>query len=249
MLLAFLPALPAQDDSKDKQGTPKEQFEALKKEMDKAREADIKALQSAKTDEERRKGLAAYLKTPEAYVGKALELAEKNPKDPAAFDALVWIAENGGTGPVVDKAADLLAKEPAAKLARVLPSLQRSPAQAPGKVLRTIVEKGTDDDLRAKALAALSGHMEMQSQIAQQFKLPDADKPAKATETYFEDVLKKYGDNAKLRKVAEDELFPIRHLSVGKPAPEIEGEDIDGKPFKLSEYRGKVVLLDFWGNW
>ncbi len=35
-------------------------------------------------------------------------------------------------------------------------------------------------------------------------------------------------------------------LAVGKPAPEIEGEDIDGKTFKLSDYRGKVVLLDFW---
>jgi hypothetical protein len=36
---------------------------------------------------------------------------------------------------------------------------------------------------------------------------------------------------------------------IGKPAPEIEWEDIDGKPFKLSDYKGKVVLLDFWGNW
>ena len=37
--------------------------------------------------------------------------------------------------------------------------------------------------------------------------------------------------------------------TVGKAAPEIEGEDIDGEKFKLSDYRGKVVLLDFWGNW
>lgn len=36
---------------------------------------------------------------------------------------------------------------------------------------------------------------------------------------------------------------------VGKLAPEIEGEDVDGVPFKLSDYRGKVVLLDFWGHW
>ena len=36
---------------------------------------------------------------------------------------------------------------------------------------------------------------------------------------------------------------------IGKPAPEIEGEDIDGKPMKLSDFRGKVVLLDFWGHW
>ena len=37
--------------------------------------------------------------------------------------------------------------------------------------------------------------------------------------------------------------------SIGQIAPEIEGEDIDGQTFKLSDYRGKVVVLDFWGNW
>jgi hypothetical protein len=36
---------------------------------------------------------------------------------------------------------------------------------------------------------------------------------------------------------------------VPRPAPEIEGEDQDGVTFKLSDYKGKVVLLDFWGNW
>src|SRR4051794_25948885 len=38
-------------------------------------------------------------------------------------------------------------------------------------------------------------------------------------------------------------------LPVGPLAQEIEGEDLDGKFFKLSEYKGKVVLLDFWGMW
>ncbi len=36
---------------------------------------------------------------------------------------------------------------------------------------------------------------------------------------------------------------------VGNLAPEIEGADLDGVPFKLSDYRGKVVMLDFWGDW
>ena len=36
---------------------------------------------------------------------------------------------------------------------------------------------------------------------------------------------------------------------VGQLAPETVGEDLDGVPFKLSDYRGKVVLLDFWGDW
>ena len=30
---------------------------------------------------------------------------------------------------------------------------------------------------------------------------------------------------------------------------EIEGVDLDGVPFRLSDYRGKVVFLDFWGDW
>jgi hypothetical protein len=48
------------------------------------------------------------------------------------------------------------------------------------------------------------------------------------------------GDNARI------ELFAIRHLAIGKEAPDIEGPDQDGVRFKLSDYRGKVVLLYFW---
>lgn len=35
----------------------------------------------------------------------------------------------------------------------------------------------------------------------------------------------------------------------GKPASNIVGIDADGKKFQLSDYRGKVVLLDFWALW
>jgi thiol-disulfide isomerase/thioredoxin len=36
----------------------------------------------------------------------------------------------------------------------------------------------------------------------------------------------------------------------GKPAPEIEATDLNtGKPVKLADFRGKVVVLDFWGYW
>ncbi len=37
----------------------------------------------------------------------------------------------------------------------------------------------------------------------------------------------------------------LKHLTVGQRAPDIEGIDLDGKPMKLSEYRGKVVALFF----
>jgi cytochrome oxidase Cu insertion factor (SCO1/SenC/PrrC family) len=38
-------------------------------------------------------------------------------------------------------------------------------------------------------------------------------------------------------------------LEIGKVAPDIQGKDVDGKDLKLSDYRGKVVVLDFWGDW
>ena len=53
---------------------------------------------------------------------------------------------------------------------------------------------------------------------------------------------------AKLAEDARAELDEIRNLAVGKPAPEITGSDLDGQPFKLSDYRGKVVLLTFWAG-
>lgn len=38
-------------------------------------------------------------------------------------------------------------------------------------------------------------------------------------------------------------------LNVGNLAPEFTAKDADGVEFKLSDYRGKVVVLDFWGFW
>jgi hypothetical protein len=38
-------------------------------------------------------------------------------------------------------------------------------------------------------------------------------------------------------------------LAVGQQAPDIVGPDLDGVAFRLSDYRGQVVVLDFWGNW
>src|SRR5262249_11178134 len=60
-----------------------------------------------------------------------------------------------------------------------------------------------------------------------------------------------------LTRVATDNPNPatkeaaaaINKLVVGAVSPDITAKDTDGKEFKLSEYRGKVVLLDFWGHW
>ena len=40
-----------------------------------------------------------------------------------------------------------------------------------------------------------------------------------------------------------------RFAMVGKPAPAIRGTDIDGDPVALADFKGKVVLVDFWATW
>jgi hypothetical protein len=42
---------------------------------------------------------------------------------------------------------------------------------------------------------------------------------------------------------------PSVGLAKGQMAPDIDGPDVDGHRLRLSDYRGKVVVLDFWATW
>ncbi len=41
---------------------------------------------------------------------------------------------------------------------------------------------------------------------------------------------------------------PARSL-IGKPAPDFTLPSVDGKKVRLSDFRGKVVLLNFFSHW
>lgn len=41
---------------------------------------------------------------------------------------------------------------------------------------------------------------------------------------------------------------PVSSIA-GKPAPEIELKDLDGKEVSLADLRGKVVFVNFWATW
>lgn len=52
-----------------------------------------------------------------------------------------------------------------------------------------------------------------------------------------------------LGEQATGALFRLQNLEIGCAMPKLEGEDVDGKPLKLSDSQGQVVVLSFWATW
>ena len=54
--------------------------------------------------------------------------------------------------------------------------------------------------------------------------------------------------NTELAEEYRKKADPMSEL-IGKVVPNFSATDLDGKPISLQDYRGKVVLLDFWAVW
>ncbi len=202
----------------------------------------------------------------------------KNPKDSVAIDALLWIVQNADQTKEADKATELIISDHL-KNAKVRAALQLLGNSQPGKgekLLRAAAAKADDADTRGQATYALAQYLKNRAELpglvasldevtlkrveqmyGKKFlddaRKIDGETLTKEAETLLETVEKKFADvklnNSTLGALVKPTLFEMRHLSVGKEAPDIDGEDLDGKKFKLSDYRGKVLVLDFWGNW
>lgn len=61
----------------------------------------------------------------------------------------------------------------------------------------------------------------------------------------YEFVVDRYGRSLTLQPLAEYRP-PRPRVAIGAPAPDFSAKDLDGKTVRLADYRGKVVLLDFW---
>jgi hypothetical protein len=265
--------------TQDKPVALAEQYRALLKEAGEAGQAHWKAT----TDEERKQTAARV----EPLPLKLLELAEKNPKEPWALDALThvitqeyWL-DNYTSHPGWGKdsrqarAIAILLRDHVRsdKLGETCKRVQFGFRKECETFLRTVLEKNPHRDVQGQACLRLAlflnGRLNRldllkgQPDVTRRYeglygkdyldalRRQDRAKAVAEVEAVFEQAAEKYGDvklpfGGTVGDNAKTELFAIRHLAVGKEAADIGGPDQNGVRFKLSDYRGKVVLLYFW---
>lgn len=250
IVLLLTPFVRAQNDQKkDKPKSAQEQFDALIAELEKARAEAGKEIRAAKANADKEKIQAEFMKKLQAMTPRMLELAEKNPKEAVSGEALLFVISLAPEGPEQNKAISLLLKNQGDRVPEACMMLAQS-GNPQGQAFFKAVLEQKEASNKAKGYATLGLASIAQRKLeGSDANSPEAAKLSKEAEDLYESILKNFRDVKDIVGAAESELFVIRNLSIGKVAPDIEGVDSDGKPFKLSDYKGKIVVLDFWATW
>jgi peroxiredoxin len=213
-LFTFVLALAATDAS------PRSQYEALVKEYDKTHSAYIDASKKASTDDDRLKA-AESRPDPQLFVPKFVAFAEQHPDDPAAIDALIWIASHCMFIPQGEQALKTLASRHSASQQVAdyagMSSRYGEAFLAYEELLRAVLKDNSDRDVQASVCLTLAAYLKQVKNRAEstliqislrgerglapatlvnlkQLKERGFDSLAAESEALFERVIKEYGD-------------------------------------------------------
>ena len=271
-LTTMAPQESAALQEKDSNESPKQKIDGIIATFE-ANMAEFMEVYRGANPEDRQKLIAEKMPKSASYAGKLMELVTQHPDDPAAVDALLWIVSRARDTEEGKQALAMLLQDHMAdqRLTSIVMNLTyKTPGPDIESNLQQIISNSPHDSVKGLATYGLAQYLSRVDQYKEFLEDPRIAggggyseeniryiknfKPDQAKqEALYQTIVDQYGEvlyqNRMLGKMAEGALFAIRYLSVGKTVPEIEGTDLDGEAFKLSDYRGKVVVLDFWGDW
>jgi thiol-disulfide isomerase/thioredoxin len=272
MVLALLAAVAAPSRAGDPTPTtsPNENsFAALKKAYTDATKAYHEEFEAALAAAEA-KGAAALKafkfekrRPGYAFAPKFLAVAEKDPEGPDAVDALElamrYSSSDTGNAPEIRARAIKILQEHYVTKAEIKGFVrQLAMTEEPGarKVLDDVIARNPDRKVQAAAYKALIAYREYLIRFAEMAK--DKDRAAMIEKSEGKEAMNQrlaraalaQGEIEAMKKTLREEYQGSFHdLSVGQTAPEFVTQDVDGKPVKLGDLKGKVVVLDVWATW
>jgi hypothetical protein len=180
-------------------------------------------------------------------VAKAEQAAADYRGTDAAVPFLVWIAQNsaGADRAAVARALETLttAHIDHADLAKLGPMIGFLPR---------ILDAETATGIQGRLLASKNPDVRGHALLAKHTEtIEKGDRDGDAYRNAKLDLLQAadQATNPMLKQEIRSAIDLREKFGVGIVAPDIEGSDLDGVAFKLSDYRGKVIFLDFWGDW
>jgi peroxiredoxin len=248
-----------------------EQLTRLAAEYDAIEERFMKELRADRTQAGVSAANARNREAMKVWWEKSLDLIRRYPADPTAIPVI----EKYLSGNSVDNVelVGVLRKHHMAdpRLARLVQSLYQSDAESMNLALE-IADRHPDRTTRARACYAVGWIAKWQliQKANDRLGLIASDRFSAAlredkeralrshAEKYLGKAAKEYPDAA--LETGDEKVGPLAlaalagmanldNLKVGKSAPEIDGTDLSGAKLKLSDQRGKVVLVVFWASW
>ncbi len=243
---------PGQDAKSDPH---RQRLDELLAAFEQAQSKYFRPYMEAKTDADRESIVLDPAQDPvPLFVPRFMEFAESHANSAAAVEAWMWVYKGSVRTPRVQEhaahAVDIIVEKYRDHPALAAPlrfAYYTGGSETTWRLHRSLWEKSKTPEIRAAAGYGLA-------QLTFSGTGGKATGPDPEARQLLLEVKEKFGsipfhgDLTYAMKIDGD-LFEFEHLAVGKVAPDIIGEDLDGQPMKLSDYRGKVILLDFWGDW